>query len=160
MKIQINSDKTIAVDAKMMRFVEDKVRRALRRFTMKLTRVEIHLSDVDGRKTGQQDKRCLIEARPAGARPLVASANATKLAPAVVEASDKMQRVLTTFFGRMGRTPKKIGAKKKVASKTTVRKEEKAVTKKAAVKRRKSASQPEPKKKWIYQARRKAWPAR
>ena len=103
MKIQVNSDKTIAVDASLTRFVEGKVRRVLGRFAIRLTRVEVHLSDVDSRKTGQADKRCLIEVRPAGARPLVASANATKLASAVIEALGKTQRLLTTFFGRMGR---------------------------------------------------------
>ena len=67
MKIQVNSDKTIAVDASLIRFVEGEVRRVLGRFAIMLTRVEIHLSDVDQRKRGQTDKRCLIEVRPTGA---------------------------------------------------------------------------------------------
>ena len=103
MKIQVNSDKTIAVDASLTRFVEGEVSRVLGRFAIRLTRVEVHLSDVDNRKTGQADKRCLIEVRPAGARPLSASAKATKMASAIGEAMGKMQRSLTTFFGRRGR---------------------------------------------------------
>ena len=66
MKVQVNSDNTIAVDASLMRVVEGKVRRVLDRFALRLTRVEIHFSDVDNRNTGQADKRCLIEVRPAG----------------------------------------------------------------------------------------------
>jgi hypothetical protein len=79
MKIQVNSDKTITVDASLIRFVEGEVRRVLGRFAIRLTRAEIHLSDVDNRKRGQTDKRCLIEVRPTGARPLSASALATKM---------------------------------------------------------------------------------
>ena len=54
MKIQINGDKTIAVDASLIRLVEGEVRRVLRRFAIRLTRVEIHLSDVDN---GKRDQR-------------------------------------------------------------------------------------------------------
>jgi len=103
MKIQVNSDKTIAVDAGLIRFVEGEVRRILGRFAIRLTRVEIHLSDVDNTKRGQTDKHCLIEVRPTGARPLSASAHAIKTASAVSHALGKMQRSLTTFFGRRGR---------------------------------------------------------
>ena len=67
MKIQVNSDKTIAVDASLTRYVEGEVGRVLGRFAVRLTRVEIHLSDIDNGKTGKADKRCLIEVRPMGA---------------------------------------------------------------------------------------------
>ena len=67
MKIQVNSDNTITVDASLTRFVEGEVSRAVGQVHRKLTRVEVHLSDVDNKKTGQADKRCLIEVRPAGA---------------------------------------------------------------------------------------------
>src|ERR1700722_245435 len=119
MKIQVNSDKTIAVDAGLIRFVEGEVRPLLGRFAIRLTRAEIHLSDVDNTKRGQPDKRCLIAVRPTGARPLSASGQATKTAYAVSHALGKIQRSLTTFFGRRGRlaaassTP--VPAGKKVA---------------------------------------------
>ncbi|MEO8026759.1 MAG: HPF/RaiA family ribosome-associated protein [Bryobacteraceae bacterium] len=169
MKIQVNSDKTIAVDASLTRFVEREVTRVLDRFARKITRVEIHLSDVDNRKTGQADKRCLVEARPAGARPRTASAKTTTMASAVVEALGKMQRSLATFYGRNGRaasTPlsrtANPPAKKTMAKKAVAKKSPKTAT--AA----KTTPSPEPaetnsrsaKKKRIYQARRKAWPAR
>jgi len=100
MKIQVNSDKTIAVDASLTRFVEGEVSRVLGRFATKLTRVEIHLSDLSHMKAGQGNKRCLVEVRPAGARPVSASAKATQMASAIGQAMGKMQRSLTTFFGR------------------------------------------------------------
>lgn len=122
MKIQVNSDKTIAVDTSLTQFVETEANRILARFAKKLTRVEVHLSDVDNKKSGQADKRCLVEARPEGARPLTASAKATHMAPAVHEALGKMQRSLTTFFAKKPKVvdipvavvaPAKKAAKKK-----------------------------------------------
>jgi ribosomal subunit interface protein len=105
MKIQVNSDHTIEVDAGLKHFIEQEVSRLLDRFAMRLTRVEVHLSDVDNKKTGNADKRCLVEARPAGARPRTATAKATNISSAVDEALRKMQRSLTTsFVGR--RRPK------------------------------------------------------
>jgi hypothetical protein len=169
MKIQVNSDKTIAVDAGMTGFVEGEVNRVLGRFAGRLTRVEVHLSDIDSKKSqGQADKRCLIEARPAGSRPLSATALAPQLAAAVGMAAGKMQRSLTTFFGRQGRPAAKQAVKKAPApAATKAAPAKKAPAKKAAAKKvvakkvvAKKLSPRGPKKKGIYQARRKAWPKR
>ena len=164
MKIQVNSDKTIAVDASVIRFVEGEVRRVLGRFAIRLTRVEIHLSDVDNRKRGQTDKRCLIEVRPMGARPLSASALATKMADAASHALGKMQRTLTTFFGRRGRPAAAVlsplsRGKKAAARKATLAKKTAEVNN-VAVEKPTKLSPRGPKKKGIYQARRKSWPTR
>jgi pyruvate/2-oxoglutarate dehydrogenase complex dihydrolipoamide acyltransferase (E2) component len=171
MKIQANSDKTIQVDATLTRFVEDEASRLLDRFAKKLTRVEVHLSDIDNTRTGQADKRCLVEARPAGDRPLTASATTTTTESSVTEALKKMQRLLTTFFGRKGRPaaeaaapasqqpasqPKTKAAAKKTAVSKTAKK--KTAAKKAAVKKSTKLSPRGPKKKGVYQARRKSWP--
>ena len=83
MKIQVNSDRTIPVDARLTHFVEAEVSRMLSRFAGRLTRVEVHLSDVDGNKTSHIDKRCLIEARPKKARPRTATAKAATIPSAV-----------------------------------------------------------------------------
>lgn len=162
MRIQINSDKTINVDADLTRLVKDKSTSALDRFAEKLTRVEIHLSDIDNKKTGRPDKRCLIEVRPAGDRPLAASAIATTTESAVEGALGKMKRSLTTFFGKRGRPATEISeavpkarkaavpAKKTAAKKTAARK--------PAAKKATKLSPRGPKKKHVYQARRKSWP--
>jgi hypothetical protein len=159
MKIQVNSDRTIALDASLTRFVEGEVSRVLGRFAKRLTRVEVHLSDVDNRKTGQAEKRCLMEARPAGARPRSVSAKGTKMASAVGEALGKMRRSLTTFFGRKGRPAAAVSAPVSTAKKTAARKTTVGRKKKAAVRKRTKLSRG-PKKKGIYHARRKSWPAR
>ena len=180
MQIQANSDNTIHVDATLTRFVEDEASRLLDRFAKKLTRVEVHLSDINNTRTGQADKRCLVEARPAGDRPVTADAIAATTESSVTEALKKMQRLLTTFFGKKGRpateaaapaakpktkaAPKKSAAKKsatkKTAQKTATRKTaaKKTAAKKAPAKKSTKLSPRGPKKKGVYQARRKSWP--
>lgn len=190
MKIQVNSDKSIAVHARLTTFVEGEVSRILRRFAARLTRVEVHLSDVDSTKSGPADKRCLIEVRPAGGTPRTASAQAAKVASAVDEAANKIKRALTAYFGRIDgsaavSTP--VPAARKPRRKKTPPKKlmspQAAVLKPAHGPRRRAAKQPavpalivehftdsvpEPpghnvhsqKKKRIYQGRREAWPTR
>jgi hypothetical protein len=166
MKIQANSDKTIQVDAVLTHFVEDEASRLLDRFAKKLTRVEVHLSDIDNTRTGQADKRCLVEARPAGGRPLTADAIATTTGSVITEALKKMQRLLTTFFGKKGRPATDVSAPepkpkqtKSAAKKTAAKKTaKKTAAKKTAAKKPTKLSPRGPKKKGVYQARRKSWP--
>lgn len=176
MKIQVNSDNTVAVDARLVSFVKEEVGRALGRFAARLTRVEVHLSDVNKAKTGEEDKLCLVEVRPAGARPLSARAQSRKMATAISGALGKMRRALTTFFGKLGKAGPSTAAPSRRASrkallkaapsrparKAAVKKTaaQKATAEKAAPQELTEASARGPKKKRIYQARRKAWPNR
>jgi hypothetical protein len=61
MKTQINSDKQVGVDAELSKAIEADVRHALGTFETRLTRLEVHLSDLNsGSKQGLHDKRCLL----------------------------------------------------------------------------------------------------
>jgi hypothetical protein len=100
MKIQINTDKQITMDVELARFVEAEITRALGRFESELTRVEVHLSDVNSHKPGLHDKRCQIEARAAGRKPLSVSIETATVEDAVQGAANKMKRLLETTFGR------------------------------------------------------------
>jgi len=125
-RIQINSDKNISADTRVLQFVRSEVNRFLKRFGCKLTRVEVHLSDVNSRKFGINDKRCLIEARPARHRPLSATNRAQTVRQAVGGALTKLRTRLETFYGRLERqggdtvTPKRqrpaIGRRRAPAS--------------------------------------------
>jgi hypothetical protein len=136
-KILVNSDKNISTDRHLIGYVETEVTRGLRRFARRLTRTEVHLSDVNSHKFGTHDKRCLIEVRPAGHRVMTATVSAATLKEALSAALKKMRNSLETKFGRLT-TAKRISATRK----------------KAIV----EAGQR--KKKGVYQARRKSWPAR
>jgi ribosomal subunit interface protein len=100
MNIQVNGDHSIVADTGMKHFVEHEVSRLLDRFAVRLTRVEVHLTDVDNKKTGKRDKRCLVEARPAGAHPLTVSAKAVNTPYAIDEALRKMRSRLAAFLER------------------------------------------------------------
>jgi hypothetical protein len=182
-QIQINSDKNIVVNTQTTRFLKEEVDRALGRFKDKLTRLEIHLSDVNGPKFGKQDTLCLIEARPAGRRPLAVSMKAATVEAAARGSLSKLRRALETLFGRLSesrtrvpqaesglatpRPTKRKAVSKKPAAKpaaTVTKPATKAIAKKAAPKKiavkKVAVKRAAPKKKAIYQARRKPFPAR
>lgn len=99
MHIEINYQ-----DIKHSQAVDDHVHEQLAdrlgRFGDRLTRVEVHLGDVNGGKPGPDDKRCLIEARPARHDPLVAEAHNSDLYHAISDATHKIERVLDKKFAK------------------------------------------------------------
>jgi Sigma 54 modulation protein / S30EA ribosomal protein len=100
MQIQVNSDKTVAVTEAMIRFTEEDLNRILSRFENQVTRLEVHLSDVNGDKGGPMDKKCIIEARPAGHHPMTVTAHANTVDEAVRAAGQKMKNALETTFAK------------------------------------------------------------
>ena len=73
----------------------------LDRFSQHITRIEVHLSDENADKSGESDKRCLIEARLEGRQPEVASDQAATIEGAYSGAAKKLQRALETTLGRL-----------------------------------------------------------
>jgi hypothetical protein len=103
MQIQINSDHNIEGDERLAQQVEATVRGTLGHLSAWLTRVEVHLSDQNsGQKSGNEDKRCLLEARPAGHQPFSVSDQASTLEQAVDGAAEKLKHALDTTIGRLG----------------------------------------------------------
>jgi len=79
----------------LTREVEAVVEGTLSRFNDWLTRVEVHLSDENSiAKTGDEDKRCVMEARPAGSQPISVSHQGATLAQALGGAAKKLARHL------------------------------------------------------------------
>jgi len=101
MQIQINSGKNVTIHSKLSNFVETELNRTLRRFDRQLTRIEVHLNDENGAKTGVNDKRCTLEARPRGLPPLVVTGTASSTQHSVSAAAEKMKRQLDATFGRL-----------------------------------------------------------
>lgn len=164
MKIQVNSDKNIKVDDRVVSFVRQKADHALKRFARKLTRVEFHLSDVNSHKFGPQDKRCMIEARPAGRRPLGVTTTAGTIRSAVHGSLSKLQNALEKYFGRLGQGAKTAARPLTRSAAASAPPSKRVASKKTAASKvgslRAISSGLEPKKKAIYQARRKSWPMR
>jgi ribosome-associated translation inhibitor RaiA len=93
MQIQINTQDT-AGDADFTGRVEAAIASGLERFAAQLTRVEVHLGDVNAGKAGPADKRCMIEARPTNHRPVAVTHQAATIPLAIDGAVDKARRAL------------------------------------------------------------------
>lgn len=63
--------------------------------------MEAYLSDVNSHKPGQDDIRCVLEARPSGLRPIAASHQADVVENAVRGAAEKLKRSLDSTLGRL-----------------------------------------------------------
>ncbi|WP_396595391.1 HPF/RaiA family ribosome-associated protein [Brevundimonas sp. R86498] len=100
MQVQINTDNTLPGREAMLGEIESAVRDRLSRFEDRLTRVEVHLTDEDGSGNDVNDKRCLIEARPAGQDPVSVSDQAGSIDQATSGALGKLTTVLDRTFGR------------------------------------------------------------
>ena len=103
MKVQINTDRNIEGHEKRSQQVEAALEAAVGRFTDQITRVEVHLSDLNSDKFGAEDKRCLLEARLAGRQPTAVSHQAATLLEAIEGAAEKLKSNLESTFGRLGR---------------------------------------------------------
>ena len=100
MQIQFNTDESVDGHEALGRHAESVARKALQRFGDHLTRVEIHLHDVNGDKSSAKDKHCLIEARLAGRRPIAVREQADSLHQALDGATRKLVRRLDSTMGR------------------------------------------------------------
>lgn len=100
MKIQVNTDAHIHGREALATQVSTTVEHALQRFKDQITRVEVHLSDQNGDKSGPHDKRCVMEARLEGRPPIAATHEAETLDQAVRGAADKLTRLIESQLGR------------------------------------------------------------
>lgn len=99
MKIQINYGDVEGSEALASRVTET-IETALSRFRDRITRIEVHLRDDKQKRRGPDDKRCTMEARPAGDKPLAVEARDRDLYEAVRECADKLQRAVARRFER------------------------------------------------------------
>jgi ribosome-associated translation inhibitor RaiA len=104
MQIQINTDDNIEGREEFADQIKGVVESALERFSDRITRVEVHLSDENGRKSGQDDKRCMMEARVAGRQPTAVTHQAATLDQAVDGAAEKLKRSLESTLERLADT--------------------------------------------------------
>lgn len=102
MQIQINAADPQTRDANE-EVIKSEINRALGRWEEQITRVEVHLKDVNGPRDTQGDKQCTLEARLAGMDPMTVTGNADQLLPAVSDATSKLQRMITSELGKRGR---------------------------------------------------------
>ena len=100
MQFQFNTDSSVMGTDNVAERIEAMVRDKLSRFEDRLTRIEVHVSDVNGSKHGADDKHCTIEARPRGGKPLGVTGKAEKVDDAARKAATTLAQRLERVFGR------------------------------------------------------------
>ncbi|HEY5367652.1 MAG TPA: HPF/RaiA family ribosome-associated protein [Hanamia sp.] len=101
MTIQINTDKNVSVHEAFEAQLDGLLLEELSRFSEHITRLEVHLSDENGSKQEQNDKRCMIEARIKGRQPIAVTARANDYELAVSGAIEKLKASLDTIGGKL-----------------------------------------------------------
>ena len=104
MQIQINSDHHITGSTELAGRVQALVRDTLERYSDRITRVEVHLNDLNGIKGGSNDKRCLMEARLGGLGPVAVNHEAENLNLAIDGAMEKLERAIEHKLGKIAVT--------------------------------------------------------
>ena len=101
MLVQINADHNIEGCEALAAHVRGVVASALDRFSDHITRVEVHLGDETGHKSGQDDKRCVMEARLQGRQPVAVTHHAATLHQAVDGTADRLTRLVESTLARL-----------------------------------------------------------
>lgn len=100
MQIIVHTDQNVTVGKRFAEHMTTELETRLRRFRDRLTRVEVRLSDENARKVGTADRRCAIEARPAGREPVAVTNSGPSLVVAFDGAVDKLEGLLEARLGR------------------------------------------------------------
>ena len=74
---------------------------SLGRYAPQITRIEVHLTDENGKKPGGDDKRCKLEARLSGLAPVGVTGAGDNLNQAVAAALEKLNHLLEHKLGRL-----------------------------------------------------------
>ena len=102
MQFQFNTDSHIQGDDRMAAIAETAVTGALGHLAGRLSRIEVHLADVNGAgKGGPDDIRCTIEARPEGMQPQTVTHNDAHVEAALRGGARKLRALLDSEFGKI-----------------------------------------------------------
>ena len=104
MQILINTDKNIEGTEAFAEHVRTVVKKTLGHLGDRVSRVEVHLGDMNAAKTGPQDHSCTMEARPNGSEPVAATHKASNSHLAVDGAAQSLANLLRSRFGKMDET--------------------------------------------------------
>lgn len=101
MDIQFNTDSSVEGKQALEAYMSATISEALSRFSDKITRIEVHVSDENGEKKAPNDKKCVLEARLKGLDPIAVTGSGDTIKLAVTSAISKMRAALDTTLGRL-----------------------------------------------------------
>lgn len=102
MEILVHTDSKVTLSPNLDAHIRRVLDQRLARFGHRLTRVDVGFNEENARGVGVPDRRCTIEARPAGLDPVAVKADAAEALPAFDGAVEKLLRVLETRLSREG----------------------------------------------------------
>jgi hypothetical protein len=105
MQILVRHDDTIQGSERLTAMTVATIENTLYRFANRITTIEVHYGDEDGKKSRGDDIRCCIEVRIAGNKPTAVTHRATDLPVALALAAEKAARMLDHHLGRLRKTP-------------------------------------------------------
>ena len=100
MNIEIRTDKNITNSDRLIDYVRTELKQEFQRHSEKITHFEVHLSDTNGDKGGEDDKRCMIEARLSGLKPLAVTHKADNIDQAINGAIEKLHRSIEHAYAK------------------------------------------------------------
>jgi hypothetical protein len=111
MQIQINTDRNIKRNEALAAWVSGVVQTSLRQTSERIMRVEVHLSDQNSdKKDGNDNMRCMTEARLPGRPPIVTTHQATTFEQALYGALGRLAKLIRSTLERLrDQTRYKIG---------------------------------------------------
>ena len=101
MQIQVNTDHNITGHEALSAHIRSVVEHALNHESAHITRVEVHVADENGPKSGPRDMRCTMEARLEHHQPVAVTFDAATVHQAVDGAADKLTRLVEHTLGRL-----------------------------------------------------------
>ena len=116
MQVLVSSDHTVTSSEALTSRVSAAVTHGLAWWADRITRVEVHLSDVSNHKRGKTGKRCVMEAHVGGLKPVAVHDEADVLGVAIDGSIRKLQHVLGHELGRLkatagpGPTPRQLAS--------------------------------------------------
>lgn len=94
MLISIHTDNHIQGREDVSQTVQNMVEDSVGDYSEWLTRIDVHLSDVNGNKGGDDDKRCVINVHPKGSSNIAVHHNAATIKEAIEGALEKLTTML------------------------------------------------------------------
>jgi ribosome-associated translation inhibitor RaiA len=101
MMIQLNTDKNISGNEKFESYLNTLITEELTNFSEHITRIEVHLADENGAKKGENDKRCMLEARLKNMQPITVTCHENTVEKSVDIALDKLKSSMETIYDRL-----------------------------------------------------------
>jgi ribosome-associated translation inhibitor RaiA len=101
MNIEVRTDNHIDGNARMIDYVRAQLNSEFSRYSERLTHIEVHFSDTNAEKGGDDDKRCAIEAKAAGFKAIAVTHKAPNLDLALDGAIEKLHHSFEHTFAKL-----------------------------------------------------------